>query len=231
MPAIKYGKKEIVFSHEINDCLNDAYISVDTKEGVILKSPPISEDKAKELVRKKAAWIVKKLKLVHSPDQEEIVTGSRLPYLGKSLYTQIIVDDEIPEVKVFFDQSLIKIFINSAIENKDQAIRLALEEFYRNRAAERIVPRVKKWIKTTKLEPVDYKFRKLNKRWGSCTKDNVVLLNYDAVKLPYSIIDYIIVHELCHLRVKKHSKEFWSLVSRYVPNHKELEEKILGFKL
>jgi len=75
------------------------------------------------------------------------------------------------------------------------------------------------------------KIRKLEKRWGSCTVSNNIIINLESIKLPFSLIDYLIVHELVHTKVKNHSKEFWSELSKHIPNWKELDDKMYGMKL
>jgi len=71
----------------------------------------------------------------------------------------------------------------------------------------------------------------LEKGWGSCLPSNNIIINVDAIKLPYSLIDYLIVHELVHTKIKSHSKEFWAELSKYMPNWKELDEKMYGMKM
>ena len=66
----------------------------------------------------------------------------------------------------------------------------------------------------------------MSKRWGSCTADNQIIINVEAVKLPYTLIDYLILHELCHTKVKDHSKAFWAELSKHQPNWRELDDKI-----
>lgn len=85
--------------------------SVDFYEGVIFKSPPIDEDKAKELIYKKGIWIFEKLKLVERQPQGDIVTGSIILYLGKRYYVQLIQDTAIKDALIKFNQSKFKIYI------------------------------------------------------------------------------------------------------------------------
>lgn len=231
MLKVKYGKQEIQFTHKVNDNLKHAYVIVDFYEGVVLKSPPLDEVAACELVRKKARWILDKLKLVTRIPQGEIVTGSRLLYLGKRYYTKVLETLDVQYASVSFNHSKFNVQRNPNVKDRKRSIDNALDRFFRNKAVEKITPRLKKWCETTGLEPTDLKFRKLNKRWGSCTKQNEVIINYDVVKLPYSLMDYVIVHELVHVKHKEHSKEFWRVVERYIPNYKELDEKIVGMKL
>ncbi|MFK7979605.1 MAG: M48 family metallopeptidase, partial [Saprospiraceae bacterium] len=69
------------------------------------------------------------------------------------------------------------------------------------------------------------------KRWGSCTPANNIILNVAAIKLPFSLIDYLIVHELAHTKIKNHSKEFWAEVARHIPKWKTLDAKMYEMKL
>lgn len=231
MLKVKYGSKEIEFKHEIDETLTDGYISVDAYEGVIFRTPLISDDEAKEYVSKKAKWINNKLKLVSKNLVQAIKTGSRIKYLGKNYYTEIISDTGVIEAKALFTGSRIKIFVNPKIDDKQEAILIAIEEFYKSKAYEKIMQRINQHIKNTGFEPTEIKIRKLEKRWGSCTNGNKVIFNYEIAKLPFSLIDYVIIHELCHIKEKNHSKDFWNTVGKFVLNYKELEEKLEQAKI
>ncbi|HHH53129.1 MAG TPA: M48 family peptidase, partial [Bacteroidetes bacterium] len=67
-------------------------------------------------------------------------------------------------------------------------------------------------------------------RWGSCSSDNCISFNYHLVKLSSSLIEYVVVHELAHIVHHNHSKDFWQLVNRYLPDYKIKEEKIRAFE-
>lgn len=231
MPTAQYGTREIQFSHIIDNALKHAYITVDFYEGVILKSPLIDDSRAKEAVYKKGKWILEKLKLVERIPQGEIKTGSRLLYLGKRYYVQIIQDARIKSASVAFNHSKFKIRVNPDTTDRNKAIAEALETFSREKAKLKITPRINKWSQTTGLTPAGFMFRKLAKRWGSCTNANEIIINYDAIKLPFSVIDYIIVHELAHIKFKTHSKDFNREVAIFIPDWKELDEKLCGMKL
>ena len=226
-----YGSKEIPFRHRVNEKLKHAYITVDFHDGVVLKSPQISEEKANKLVLGKAQWIMTKLKLVEQIPQGDIQTGSRILYLGKRYYAKIVEDKSIKGVFAWFNYSKFTISINPSVKDRTKDIDDALDYFFRLKATEKITPRIKKWCDVTGLRPTGIKFRKLNKRWGSCTNKNEIFINFDVVKLPWNLIDYVIVHELCHLEYKKHSKQFWALVQKYLPNYLERDEDMMGFKL
>ena len=65
-------------------------------------------------------------------------------------------------------------------------------------------------------------------RWGSCSQTGNITFNYKIVFLPPHLVDYIVVHELCHLREMNHSKRFWDLVAQVLPNHRELRRELRG---
>lgn len=231
MPIISYGTKIISFVHRINNKLKHNYISVDAKEGVVLKSPVISEDTASKLIQKKASWILRKLKVISQTKEEDIVTGSRLPYLGKRYYVKIINDTGRKTVSITFNYSKFKIHINPNLLNQQIEIRKALDDFYKEKAKRKLPATLNKWIDITGLIPNSTQFRKMSKRWGSCTKRNMIILNYELIKLPMALIDYAIVHELAHIREKRHSRKFWREVEKFVPNYKMLHERMDGMKV
>ena len=68
------------------------------------------------------------------------------------------------------------------------------------------------------------KVRDFKARWGACWEDGTVVFNWKIIMAPMSIIDYIVVHELCHLVVKDHSKAFWSKLSAIIVDHKKRNE-------
>jgi hypothetical protein len=75
------------------------------------------------------------------------------------------------------------------------------------------------------------RFRKLSNRWGSCNKANEMIINFDAVKLPFTLIDCLLVHELVHIKHKHHSKDFYKEIAKYIPDWKALDDRLCGMKL
>lgn len=231
MPAVFYGDHRIDYTIQVNEDLKNHYITVEKGKGVILKGKPLKQDQADKLILKKARWILGKLELVRSIAVEDIVTGTRLPYLGKKYYTEIYKSPEAEKTQVEFNYSKFKIVLPSTIEEIQPEIQKALDIFYKLKAKEKISPRVEKWSEKTGLTYNQLRYQKMEKRWGSCSNKNNILINTEAIKLPYSLIDYLIVHELCHTKVKNHSKAFYAELSRHMSNWKRLDERMSGMKL
>jgi len=225
---IKYGTQTIEYKIQRKPTLKNTYIAVD-RDGVLVKaSDTVPEQEIEHFVIKKSAWILKHLQSYKKKAQEtEIATGSRLYYLGKSYYVELITERR-QTIEVKFTHSR---FIITAPQKPSQtALHQAVDIFYKEKAAAKIPPLVKKWSERMKLTPEHISFRKANKRWGSCSPTNRLSFNYHLMKLPTSLIEYVVVHELAHIHCKNHSPEFWSLVGKYMPEYREREEKIKGFE-
>jgi predicted metal-dependent hydrolase len=230
MPSVQYGHRTIKYTLEVKEGLKSHYISVEKGVGVILKGKSISEEYAEKLILKKAKWILDKLDLVQSIGDEDIVTGARIQYLGRKYYVELTIDERLQVIDIDFTESKFKVTLPTRLNNQ-VALKVTFENFIRLKAKERIEPIIKKWSKSTGLEYANLKFMKLEKRWGSCTPANTIIINYNAIKLPFSLIEYLVVHELVHTKIKSHSKEFWAELSKHIVNWKELDEKMYGMKL
>jgi predicted metal-dependent hydrolase len=230
--TVAYGDTRIAYRFIEQNGLKSHYISVEKGEGVTLKGRLIPTEEADKLILKKAKWIVDKLRLVaEKPNDDLIVSGSRLPYLGRNFYVEIIKDEAITKASVVFNYSKFKITINPNLVDVQGDIQRALTIFYRQKAIEKITRRVQYWSKRTGLKYNDLKFRSLEKRWGSCTPTDNIIINYEVVKLAYPLIDYIIVHELCHTKIKNHSKAFWQELASHLPEWKRLDALMFDMKL
>ena len=230
MRSVQYGNKTIDYSFKENSSLKSHYITIEKNVGVILKGKPVSIEESDKMILKKAKWVLDKLELVKSISETDIITGSRIQYLGRKYYVQLFINNDYDEVVIDFTASKFKLYLPEELNNQD-SLKASFQRFFSLKAKEKITPQVKKWSKITGLKYNELKFMKLDKRWGSCTASNNIVINTDAIKLPFSLIDYLIVHELTHTVVKNHSKEFWSELSKHIPNWKELDGKMYGMKL
>lgn len=230
MSSVVYGKNTIEYSFLPKPELKSHYITVEKGVGVVLKGKPVNMEEADKMILKKARWILDKLDLVKSIGEDDIVSGSRIQYLGRKYYVQLIIHEKLNLVDIDFTESKFKVSLPSRLNNQT-ALKVSFENYFRAKAMEKIEPLVKKWSLKTNLEYENLRFMKLEKRWGSCTPSNTIIINYNAIKLPYSLIDYLIVHELVHTKIKNHSKEFWAELSKHMPKWRELDERMYGMKL
>lgn len=101
------------------------------------------------------------------------------------------------------------------------SIRSELETVYRREAREHLTDRVERFAERMDVEPGKVEFRNQRTRWGSCSTNRTISLNWRLIMAPPEVIDYVVVHELAHLRVEKHTRRFWTLVREQVPSYAE----------
>lgn len=99
-----------------------------------------------------------------------------------------------------------------------------LDSFYKKEIEKYIFPFIENYSNLMKLYPTKISFRKNKRTWGSCNYKNELSFNYLLMKYPLEIMEYIVVHELSHIKHKNHSKDFWNLVEKFSPNYKDIEK-------
>jgi len=219
---IKYGKTNLDFSlirknrktlaiHVYPDQQVEVVAPNDAKLELILQK-----------VKKRASWIFKN-KLEFSKFQPKQPTpkyqsGETFKYLGKQ-YRLKIVDSKNTEVQLKNGRLILKMpLINRSEENCKNLI----VDWYKERGKIIFAERFQKCIKDTSKIGVttipNWKIKSMKKRWGSCNKNGLIHLNPELLAAPKSCIDYVIQHELCHLKVYNHSPRFYNLLSKVNPD-------------
>ncbi len=184
---------------------------------------PAGKEKSTILKRvdRRARWIVKQWRYFEQfqPEQpaRRYVSGETHTYLGRQ-YRLKVSRNELSEVK------LVGQYFRIHHRDPDDAAAISglLTKWYADHARKLFAARIDKWIAEchwlSGLETPPVQVRAMKRRWGSCTKAGHILLNLDLVKMPLHCIDYVIVHELCHLLVYAHSHAFYRLLSRCMPD-------------
>lgn len=207
-------------------------IIVEPEKGVIVRSPKkLSEEKIKEVIQKKSSWILEKLDKVNEvkpkPSPREFLSGEKLPYLGRRYRLKVNQKENIKKVKVKLYRGKFYIYYPATITNESErreAIKEELIKWYRKHADIKLKERVNKYKKQIGEEPNLVRVKKQKKRWGSCSSKGNLNFNLKIIMAPMSIVDYIVIHELAHLKYSNHSKEFWGLVETIIPDYEERQE-------
>ncbi|MEN6448413.1 MAG: SprT family zinc-dependent metalloprotease [Syntrophaceae bacterium] len=190
-------------------------ITVERDCSVVVHAPVgISDEMIRQVVESKRRWIYEKTGqsqkyrgLPHPPGKE-LVSGESALYLGRE-YRIEIVKTGLADVQ-FARRFLVP---ETLVEKR----RDALKEWYLIKAKEKIVPRVKVHARELGVDVAKVKIVDNRYRWGSCTLNDNVNLNWRLIKAPMFVIDYIIVHELAHLIEANHTPRFWNIVHAHAP--------------
>ena len=214
-------------------------ITIDSNGEVKVSVPlHISEKQIRETVQKKADWIIKKVNEVIERNsnliRRQFIGGEIFLYLGNE-YILEILEKDLCEVEVFIQEDTVTVYISKGLseESRHQVIKEALIEWYRQRFAEIVKERIEKYSYQLKVTPCKVVIKDQKTRWGSCSIRENINLNWRLIMAPLHVIDYVIVHELCHLKIMNHSKDFWNLVESILPNYAESRKwlKVNGHRL
>ncbi len=106
------------------------------------------------------------------------------------------------------------------------AIETAFRAWYRARAAVRLRARVSRFAPLLGVAPSAVLVRDERQRWGSCSPDGVLRFNWRIVMAPPALFDYVVIHELAHLRVRSHRAGYWAIVAQAAPDHRLRHERL-----
>lgn len=201
-------------------------IEVNSASGVTVLAPEdLNEEKILEFVGKKAGWIIERQEKIKNRDSnlaKEFVSGEAFSYLGKEYRLKIIRAASEKVGKCEFDNGRFRIEISPSLddEKRKMAVKEALLGWYLKKAQEKIRWRIHYYSGMVGRKPEFIEIKSQKKRWGSCSSAGVVRFNWKIIMAPLSILDYVIVHELCHLLYKHHSSQFWQKVQSVLPDYK-----------
>lgn len=222
---IKYGSEEIEYTLIFRE-RKTLGITVHSDRTTVVNAPlGSSMEKVEAKVRKRAAWILKQhdhfLSFEPRNTARNYVSGESHLYLGRQY--QLLVEENHSE-KVTLSGGHLKIYT----KDKSRAKKL-LEEWYMEKAKtwfENIAAPVVERFKKYQVAPEYLEIRKMQYRWGSCSAKGRILLNPELIKAPRACIEYVIIHELCHLVHRDHTTAFFDLQQREFPEWKKWKEKL-----
>jgi predicted metal-dependent hydrolase len=185
-------------------------ITVERDRAVVVHAPEsTSEEKIQQIIASKKAWIFAKMRHPQKYDErphppgKELVSGESMLYMGRQYRIQL--DDSAAEVRFIYNRFF--------VPRKEAGERYsAFQDWYRHKAGQKILPRVEVFARKLGVEYNTAKITDSRYRWGSCTTNDNVNLNWRLIKAPGYVIDYVVVHELAHLIEPNHTSHFWNII-------------------
>lgn len=209
---------------------NDLYISVQNGEVVVNAPWYFSRNQIQEIVEEKRRWIIEKIKEYEIKKEEYINTGV-IKILGEDLSINIRYKN-IKTLAISIEEGKIKIELPNKYKKfaKEDLLKVLVEKIYKVVATKEIERVMEKTRILLGFAPEDYKIEKIQNTLGKCMQDKTIVINPEIAKYKPEIIEYIVLHEFCHLKYKTHSKGFYEIIKKYVPNYEKYEEVISGLK-
>lgn len=220
MYSFKYGSTTIPYDIIKSGRIKTSQITID-KNGVVVRIPNTkSIQETKLMILSKAQWIFKKrLHYKNQVPQIPQITFkkySTIPFKGKNYPFEVISGGNV-------GVKLVKNIIQFHITQKRHTIP-QLQQMYQDwliKKAESYLGKIIAKHYSIAGKPTRITIKSLKGRWGSTRKTGEIILNANLMKAPSKVIEYVIIHELCHLKIKEHNQKFWNLVSKHSPKYQE----------
>lgn len=213
MPSITLNQKKIDYTIRRSKRTKNIKISIKSEGQVVVSLSPYAPDfVAKQFLKENEKWVLKKLSGIPSIAKTVFKEGQKLNFLGQKFY----------ELKLFTSKGKrsflrehfreLHFFQGSDCEDLQSEIRLHLEGFYREKARMFLTKRVSFFTNQLGVEFNKIFIKNQQTRWGSCSGKKNLNFNWRIILASKEIIDYLVIHEVCHLKEMNHGKKFWRLV-------------------
>lgn len=188
-------------------------IHIDSSGRITLKAPKkTSEETIKSVVERNGKLIVEKLQSIEAnretPKLKEYEDEGKFLYLGKYYSLQELIETG---------------------DLNEEELKLKLKKFYFASCKKVVAERINKYQTQLRVKPKTIDIVESRTKWGSCSSDKKLTFNYRLAMAPVEVIDYVIIHELCHLLHMNHDRSFWRKVGSLMPDYKEKEEYLARY--
>lgn len=214
--------------HRTNKKIKRVSLVLENKDEVIIKTPlQFKPHMVKEIAYDYKDWILRSINKVPHKNSFDFVSGGVVPFLGVNYPMQLKLNNDIKNVKFTLVDDIFLVEYNEEKQSYDDFVD-GLKKFYKYNAQKVIDPIFDEWCHKTQLFPnnITYRFNKV--RWGSCSYEDNISINYKLLQFEKKCIEYVVLHELCHIKEKNHSKRFWDKVSFYMSDYKDVEKQLRG---
>lgn len=209
-------------------------ISVTPHQKVIIRAPHwVSDSHIQDVLHEKSHWIQKKLAYFDSFEYKPVtyayVDGERHPYKG-TLYDLVIMNGTSSQAYIS-NQSLV---VEYARKNTPAVIKNILERWYKTKTQEHVMLLAYEMFGVFNVYNLDFPqigFYKYKRKWGQCSSDGEIKISTHLIKAPVTSIEYVLMHEFCHLLEHNHGKGFYDLLERHMPDWKDRKKELSQFAL
>ena len=207
---------------------NELYLSVQNGEVVVQAPWYYSTAQIQNIIEAKKNWILSKLKEYEEKRISDYIRNETVKLLGEDCKV-IINYKNLKKPTLTVEGKNIKISLPNKYKklNRDEILEKLIEKLYDVVAEQEIESMMEKVRKTLGFAPEDYKIKRLNDKMADClTEEKIITINPDIVKFDKETIEYILLHEFCHLKYKTHCDKFNKIIKENIVNLKKYERII-----
>lgn len=223
-----FKNKSNVIPYTVTKAIHsDFYISVEAGEVVINAPWYFSKKQIRQIIEERKQWILSKMQ--ECTNQNNVYTdGGNIYILGISHQVCIYYKATKTPTINLVNKTIEVILPNKYKKLEDtQILKILIEKLYNKIANQEVERAMEKARILLGVAPEDYKIEKMKNKIANCiTDEKIITVSPDIAMYNRDIIDYIIIHEFCHLTYKTHAKSFWKLLEKYVPNYKRYEHML-----
>jgi predicted metal-dependent hydrolase len=228
---VQFGRTLLEYQIQRSSRRSTVSIAVVPSAGLVVTAPAKATAKRlDELVRRKGAWIVQRLKrqseLSPPLSEREFVSGETFKYLGRQYRLRVQEGAQDGEVRLYGAFMTIAMAKGPDKDQRSDRARRALVSWYRGKAKAYLPRRVAVWAPRLGLPVPQLLVAEPAKRWGSVAKNGAVRVNWRVLQAPVALVDYVVAHELVHLIHEDHSRAFWATLGRIMPDYEERKAQL-----
>ncbi len=219
--------KEISYTLKRSGYRRSISLRIDDR-GLTVNAPLRASEKwLHSVLQDKAAWVVKQLDSWESKKAAPIfwAEGARIPFRGEEFLLTLTPRSRGVAPQLHGEVLHVPVGVEAEAAHIEKAVTL----WYRNEALRVFEECVAHFAPLLQVSPREIRLTSARTQWGSCTVQGVVRLNWQLVKMPLHLIDYVVVHELAHLIEMNHSPAFWRVVESVCPDYKQCRTELRGY--
>jgi len=241
MPVYRIGEREIEYTLLRSPQARKASLSVTPQSFDLLVPEGATEEQIYAVLERRRGWIIETVQHMQERARAQtrvyqFVTGAKIPYRGRM--TKLTIEP--------FEGSLVEVSFHNGFQIRkphdlspdasDSIIESALRLWLKRRVRDDARDFVRRQGERHGLKPRGVQIKDQKHMWGSCGKDRQINLNWHLIFAPKPVLEYAVVHEMCHLKHRNHEPEFWDLVGRVLPDWKDRKawldknEHLLGWE-
>lgn len=214
------------------DRRKNSYIQIKDGEVIVKVPKSATQEYINNLLIEKLNWIQRKLNQSKNSEHKlKYENGTGIFVLGKKLILLINFSDKIKRTRLEnTGKELVIYFPNDAKSLSTDELKLrtkkVIDNYYKSIAKEEVASAMEDLKQRTGLFPLEWNIKNLKATWGICSSKNKISINQNLMAYSRHSIEYVCLHELCHLKYMNHSKEFWNLVEYYMPDYKKAKKEL-----